>query len=67
MPYGTALFKISTSADTCDDPFDVSAKSVTLLSWILSASMNMNFAELKVSDSKVRDFGLGLAYHCPYS
>ena len=37
-PDGIALSKVSTSADTCEDPFLISVKSVTLLSQILSAS-----------------------------
>ena len=61
-PDGIASSKVSTSDDACDDHFLISAKSVTLLSRPLSTSIYTNFAQLKVSDSKVRDFGLGLAY-----
>ena len=66
-PDGIAPSKVSTSDDACDDHFLISAKSVTLLSRPLSASMYTNFAKLKVSDSKVRNFGLGLAYRSPDS
>ena len=41
---GTAASKVSTSDDACDDHFLISAKSETLLSRPLSASMYMNFA-----------------------
>ena len=49
-----------------DDFFIISTKSVTLLSQPLSVPMIRNLAELKVLDCKVRDFGLGLAYHSPW-
>ena len=45
----------------------LSARSLWLLSRPLSASMYTNFALLRVSDSKVNDFGLGLAYLSPDS
>ena len=64
---GIAPSKVSTSDDACDDHFLISAKSETLLSRPLSASMYTNFAQLKVSDSKVRNFGLGQAYRSPDS
>ena len=60
-PDGIAPSKVSTSNDACDDHFLISAKSETLLSRPLSASMYTNFAKLKVSDSKVWNFGLGQA------
>ena len=66
-PDGIAPSKVSTSDDACHDHFLISAKSETLLSRPLSASMYTNFAQLKVSDSKVRDFGLGQAYRSPDS
>ena len=43
-PDGIAPFKVSTSDDACDDHFLISAKSETLLSRPLSASMYTNFA-----------------------
>ena len=43
-PDGTAPSKVSTSNDACDDHFLISAKSETLLSQPLSASMYTNFA-----------------------
>ena len=43
-PDGIALSKVSTSDDACDDHFLISAKSETLLSRPLSASMYTNFA-----------------------
>ena len=43
-PDGIAPSKVSTSDDGCDDHFTISAKSVTLLSRPLSASMYTNFA-----------------------
>ena len=43
-PYGTAPSKVSTSDDACVDHFLISAKSVTLLSRLLSAPMYTNFA-----------------------
>ena len=66
-PDGIAPSKVSTSNDACDDHFLISAKSETLLSRPLSASMYTNFVKLKVSDSKVRNFGLGQAYRSPDS
>ena len=66
-PVRIAPSKVSTSDDACDDAFLISAKSVTLLSRPMSASMYMNFGYLKISDSKVRDFGLGQAYRGPDS
>ena len=43
-PDGIAPSKVSTSDDACDDHFLISAKSETLLSGPLSASMYTNFA-----------------------
>ena len=43
-PDGIAPSKVSTSDDACDDHFLISAKSETLLSRPLSASMYTNFA-----------------------
>ena len=43
-PDGIVPSKVSTSDDVCDDAFLISAKSVTLLSRPLSASMYTNFA-----------------------
>ena len=43
-PDGIAPSKVSTSDDACDDHFLISAKSETLLSRPLSASMHTNFA-----------------------
>ena len=43
-PDGIAPSKVSTSDDACDDYFLISAKSETLLSRPLSASMYTNFA-----------------------
>ena len=43
-PDGIAPSKVSTSDDTCDDHFLISAKSETLLSRPLSTSMYTNFA-----------------------
>ena len=43
-PDGIAPSKVSTSDDACDDDFLISAKSETLLSRPLSASMYTNFA-----------------------
>ena len=43
-PDGIARSKVSTSDDACDDHFLISAKSETLLSRPLSASMYTNFA-----------------------
>ena len=43
-PDGIAPSKVSTSDDACDDDFLISARSETLLSRPLSASMYTNFA-----------------------
>ena len=65
-PHGIAPSKVSTSDDVCDDHFLISTKSETLLSRPLSRPCIRTLPN-SVSDFKVRNFGLGLAYRSPDS